>query len=82
MKSLKPKIGRDDRAQTGTNLAGLVIGLLVAGIIVISVFIPVINDAVASSNASGTTATVLDLLPMFAALLLLVALASPLMRRV
>jgi len=63
------------------NLAGLMIGLLIAAIIAIQVFIPVVTDAISSSNASGTTKTILDLLPLFAALLLLVALASPLMRR-
>lgn len=46
------------------------------------VFIPVVNDAVAESNISGTTETIVTLLPLFAGLLLLVALAGPLMRRV
>lgn len=70
----------DERGQT--NLVGLFIGLLIAGIVAIQVFIPVINDAISNSNVSGTTASVLDLLPLFAGLLLLVALAAPLMRRI
>ncbi len=69
----------DDRGQT--NLVGLFIGLMIAAIVAIQVFIPVVNDAISSSNVSGTAATILELLPMFGALLLLVALASPLMRR-
>lgn len=87
-KTLRPKLlnrgdASNERAQAGgTNLVGLFIGLLVAGIVVINVFIPVINDAIADSNVSGTTETILGLLGMFSALLLLVALASPLMRRV
>jgi hypothetical protein len=68
------------RAQT--NLTGLFIGLLIAGIMAVNVFIPVMNDAISSSNASGQTLTILNLLPLFAGLLLLVALASPLMRRI
>lgn len=68
-----------ERAQT--NLVGLFIGLMIAAIVAVQVFIPVVNDAIAQSNVSGTTATILELLPMFGALLLLVALASPLMRR-
>lgn len=68
-----------DRAQT--NLVGLFIGLMIAAIVAVQVFIPVVQDAIATANVSGTTATILDLLPMFAALLLLIALASPLMRR-
>lgn len=69
----------DNRAQT--NLPQLFIGVLIAAIIGIKVFIPVVNDAVNSSNASGTTKTILGLLSLFAALLLLLALASPLMRQ-
>ena len=69
----------DDRAQS--NLTGLMLGLLVSGIIAISVFIPVINDAIANANLTGTTATVVGLLPLFAGLLLLVAMASPMMGR-
>lgn len=69
-----------NRAQT--NLVSLFIGLMIAAIIAIQVFMPVVNDAISSSNASGTTLTILDLLPLFAALLLLIALASPLMSRI
>lgn len=71
---------RAERAQS--NLTGLFIGLLIAAIVAIQVFIPVVNDAIASSNVSGTTLTVLELLSLFASLLLLIALASPLMRRI
>jgi len=66
----------------GSNLVGLFIGILIAAIVAIQVFIPVVNDAISSSSISGTPATVLELLPLFAALLVLIALASPLMRRV
>ena len=71
----------DDRAQGGTNLVGLMIGVMIAAIVVIQVFIPVVNDAIAEANLSGTTETIVDLLPLFAALLILIALAAPLMRR-
>lgn len=67
------------RGQTG-NLVSLVIGVMIAGIVVMQVFIPVINDA--NSNLSGTEQTIADLLPLFGVLLVLIALASPLMRRV
>lgn len=70
----------DNRAQ-GTNLVGLFIGLLVAVIVVVQVFIPVVYDAIADSNISGTEETIIELLPLFAALLVLIALAGPLMRR-
>lgn len=74
-------LAMDDRAQ-GTNLVGLFIGILIAAIVAVDVFIPVIMSSKSDSNASATTLTILDLLPLFAALLLLIALASPLMRRI
>lgn len=74
------RYGRADRAQT-TNIAGLFIGIMVATIIGVDVAIPVILDAVANSSVSGNTETILDLLPLFIGLLLLIALASPLMNR-
>lgn len=81
MKTQLKRLARSTRAQ-GTNLTGLFIGLMVAAIVAVSVFIPVVQDAVNSANVSGNTATILNLLPLFAALLLLIALAAPLMRRV
>lgn len=76
------KLKRANRGQMGTNMVGLFIGLLIAAIVVLNVFIPVINDAISSSGVSGTEQTIIELLPLFAVLLLLIALAGPLMRRV
>jgi hypothetical protein len=67
-----------ERAQSG-GMASLFIGLLIAGIVGFQVFIPVIQDATA--NLTGTTATVAGIIPLMAALLVLIGLASPLMRR-
>lgn len=75
------KLRRDDRGQ-GTNLVGLFIGLMIAAIVALQVMIPVVNDAIATSNITGTEATVAGLIPLFAILLLLISLASPLMRRI
>lgn len=72
----------DARGQMGTNMVGLFIGLLIAAIVVLNVFIPVVNDAIDDSGISGTELTIVELLPLFAVLLLLIALAGPLMRRV
>lgn len=76
---LKRELAMDNRAQARGGMASLFIGLLVAAIVGFEVFIPVINDA--ANNLTGTTATIADLLPLFAALLILIGLASPLMRR-
>ena len=64
-----------------TNLAGLILGIVIAGIMGVAVAIPVLNDVIASANLSGTTATVVGLIPLFIGLLVLVAVASPLMNR-
>lgn len=74
----KALLARDERAQSG-GMASLFIGLMVAAIVAFNVFIPVIQDA--TGNLTGTTATIANLLPLFAALLVLIGLASPLMRR-
>lgn len=77
------RLAANDRAQAGgQNLVGLFIGLMIASIVAVEVFIPVILDASANSNVSGTTGRILDLLPLFAVLLLLIALAGPVMGRV
>lgn len=55
---------------------------MVAAILGVAVAIPVILNVINQSNVTGTTKTVLDLVPLFVGLLLLVALAGPLMRRV
>lgn len=70
----------DERAQG--NIGGLFIGIMVAAILGVAVAIPVILDVINDSNVTGTTKTVLDLVPLFVGLLLLIALAGPLMRRV
>lgn len=80
MNEIRKRRRMGERAQG--NLVGLILGLLVAGIVVIDVFIPTINNAINSANLTGTTLTIVNLLPLFGALILLVALASPLMSRV
>lgn len=80
VKSLRDK-RRAARAQS-SNMVGLFIGLMIAAIVALQVFIPVVNDAINTANLTSTQQTVVDLLPLFAVLLLLIALASPLMRRV
>lgn len=70
------------RSTAQGNIGGLFIGIMVAAILGVAVAIPVVQDVINDSNVTGTTETVLDLVPLFIGLLLLVALAGPLMRRV
>lgn len=76
------RLARAGRDKAQGNIGSLFIGVMVAAILGIGVAIPVILDVINDSNVSGTTETVLDLVPLFVGLLLLVALAGPLMRRV
>lgn len=64
-----------------SNLVELMIGLLLAGIIAMAVFIPVWNDVLDDSNVSGTEQTIANLIPLFIIILVLVAAVSPLRRR-
>lgn len=58
------------------------IGLMIAALVVLQVFIPVIDEMIVSSGIGGTVLQVAELLPLFASLILLIAMAGPLMRRV
>lgn len=56
--------------------AGAVIGVMVAIIVIVAVALPVTEDIVNSSTSTGTTATILDLLPLFIGLAALVTVAA------
>jgi len=66
-----------------SNLVELMIGLLLAGIIAMAVFIPVWNDVLndVTANLSSTEETIANLIPLFIIILILVAAVAPLRRR-
>lgn len=61
-------------AQQG--LVAAFIGIMVATIIGIGVAIPVIQDTITNASLTGTTLTVVNLLPLLLAVVLLVAIAA------
>lgn len=70
-----------DRGQS--NLVQLFLGIAIAFIVGVGVAIPILNDTISSTNFSNTmTQTVVEYVPLFLGLLLLVAVAAPIMRRV
>jgi len=79
---VRQRFRADGRAQVGGSLVSLIIGILIAALVVLQVFIPVLNEMITSSGIDGTTLQIAELLPLFASLLLLIAMAGPLMRRV
>ena len=58
------------------NVLHAIIGLVVLSIIVFSVTVPIINDAVASANLTGTSKTLADLIPLFLTLGVLVGFTA------
>jgi len=61
------------KAQSG--LSGAFIGIMIAVIIGVGVAIPVVVETVANASLTGTTATILNYLPLLMAVVLLVAVA-------
>jgi len=67
------------KAQMGGGLVGLLIGALVVVIIDVTVVIPVVNDVLNSYNSTvlnGTTRTILQIVPVLAAVFPIVVFAS------
>lgn len=56
--------------------AGVVIGVMISIIVIVAVALPVTEDVVAQSTSTGTTNTILDLLPLFLGLAALVTVAA------
>ena len=57
-------------------VAGVIIGVMIAIIVIVAVALPVVEDVIAQSSSTGTTSTILDLLPLFLALAALVTVAA------
>lgn len=62
------------RGQTG--LVAAFIGILVAVIVGVGVAIPVIQNTITNASLTGTTKTIVDLLPLMVGLVLFVAVAG------
>lgn len=56
-------------------LATAFIGIMIAVIVGVGIAIPVVLDTVANSTVTGTTATILNYIPLLMAVVLLVAVA-------
>lgn len=64
---------RNKKGQSG--LSGAFISIMIAVIIGVGVAIPVIQDMIANSTVTGTTATILGYVPLLLGVVLLVAVA-------
>jgi hypothetical protein len=75
------RFAQDNSAQS--NLVQLFLGIAIAFIVGVGVAVPILNDVIADTNFSNSmTETVVGYVPLFLGLLLLVAVAAPIMRRV
>lgn len=74
----------ENRGQAAQGMVSTFIGIMIAAIVALQVTMPVMFDAIATvqNNTTGSTQTILDLLPLFVALLLLIGIAAPLMARI
>lgn len=62
------------RGMGGT--AGAVIGVVIAIVVIVAVAIPVTDEVITTANLTGTTATIVDLIPLFLGLAGLVVVAA------
>ncbi len=75
------RFSNDNSAQS--NLVQLFLGIAIAFIVGVGVAVPILNDVIAETNFTNSmTETVVGYVPLFLGLLLLVAVAAPIMRRV
>lgn len=63
-------------ANKGAGMVGTIIGLVVAIIVLVAVAIPVSQEVIDAANLTGTTATVVELIPLFLGLLGLLMVAA------
>lgn len=81
LRSEHDRFAQDTSAQS--NLVQLFLGIAIAFIVGVGVAVPILNDVISSTNFSNSmTETVVGYVPLFLGLLLLVAVAAPIMRRV
>jgi hypothetical protein len=70
------EVEKQYKANKGAGMVGTIIGLVVAIIVLVAVAIPVTNQVIADANLTGTTATVVGLIPLFLGLLGLLMVAA------
>jgi len=68
------KLTANKKGLAGT--AGAVIGVVIAIVVIVAVAIPVTQDVIDTQNLTGTTSTLVDLIPLFLGLAGLVVVAA------
>ena len=58
------------------NAVSALIGIMLAAVVGVAVTIPVVNDAITNANLTGTTATVVELIPLLVGVLLIVVVVG------
>ncbi len=59
-----------------SGMTGVIVTMLISLIVIIAVALPVTEDVVSSSTSTGTTATILGLLPLFLGLAALITITA------
>jgi len=60
----------------GGGIVGMMVGLLIAIIVDVAVVIPVTNDVISTANLSGTTKTIVEIIPVLVAVLPIIIVAA------
>lgn len=71
MNLLQKNIRKESKCNKGA-VVGQIIGLMIAIVVLVAVAIPVTTQVITDANLSGTTATVVNLIPLFLGLAALV----------
>jgi ABC-type nitrate/sulfonate/bicarbonate transport system permease component len=76
MKNLLDNAEKSYGKNSGASIVGAIIGLVVGIVLSVAVAIPICNDVITNGNFTGTTKTVLDIVPVMVAIVPIVLVST------
>jgi hypothetical protein len=73
---LNREVTKESGSSDGATVAGMVVGLVIGIVLVVAVAIPVTTGVIESANLTGTTATVVGVIPILLAMVPAVMVAQ------
>lgn len=73
---LNKQIPKKYGTNKGSGISGLILGIVVGVILVIAVAIPIAKEVTTSANLTGTTKTVVEIIPIMLAIIPIVMIAQ------
>lgn len=74
--NLLQNVSKEYTSNQGINMIGGMIGLIIGIVMSVAVAIPITEDVVTDANLTGTTKTIVEILPIFVALVPMVMVAG------